>query len=106
MMDIMTKNKIIWKDGIPCIALDAGAQHFIGIAPPIPSDIGRPIRGSKRFEPGIYENIGPQRPPFLNEVWEFKIEFLPPDFTSLQEQKELLNFEDILKDLEEFFEGD
>jgi len=90
MMDIMTKNKIIWKDGIPCIALDAGAQHFIGIAPPIPSDIGRPIRGQ----------------PFFNEVWQFKIEFLPPDFTSLQEQKELLNFEDILKDLEEFFEGD
>lgn len=95
MMDIMTKNKIIWKDGIPCIVLDEHPVYLMfpghgKIAPPIPSDIGRPIRGH----------------PFFNEILKFKIEFLQPDFTSLQNQKERINLEDILKELEEFFKGD
>ena len=103
MMDIMTKNKIVWKDGIPCIVLDEQPVYLMfpghtgiapprpsKIAPPIPSDIGRPIRGQ----------------PFFDEVWEFKIEFLQPDFTSLQDEKDQKFFEDILKELEEFFKGD
>jgi len=78
----MNKNKIVWKDGLPCINL--GPDEVPRFGPPIPSDMWP--------EPPLYE------------IWEFKIEFLQPDFTSLQNQKDQEFFEDLLKELEEFFE--
>ena len=99
--DIMNKNTIVWKEGIPCINLDeqpvylrnAGTQHARG-----PDEVPR---------------FGPQRPPIrgiwptpdFDEMWEFKIEFLQPDFTSLQKQKDQNFFEALLKELEELFKS-
>ncbi len=88
-MDIMlTKNEIVWIDGMPCIKLDEGIkmkEESDCRGPPIPTD-------------------GPHKPPH-EEVWEFTVHFLPPnEFSTIQEIKEKHFFEDILKELKESFE--